>query len=122
MARPPQPDKALVRSGDAVRDLGAAVDAIRTRAGADQVAILGWATGGHWAGMYATVDPAKVSSIVFYNTLYGYSPEHSGLGRGSSLADPNHPDRFDIERFGSGLRPKGETDRFEYSPHFRACM
>lgn len=89
----------LVRSGEAVRDLAAAVDAVLTRSGAEQVAILGWATGGHWAGHYASLYPEKVSKIVFYNTLYGYTPEHPRIGRGSRLADPEAPERFNLARF-----------------------
>lgn len=89
----------LVRSGAAVRDLAAAVDAVLARTGSQKVAILGWATGGHWAGMYAALNPGKVSKLVFYNTLYGYTAEHKLIGRGSRLADPDLPERFNLARF-----------------------
>ena len=89
----------LVRSGRAVRDLAAAVDAILARNGAARVAILGWATGGHWAGLYAALHPEKVAKIVFYNTLYGYTPAHPVIGPGSRLSLPDRPERFNIERF-----------------------
>ncbi len=99
MSEPRTPTAPLVRSGDAVRDLAAAVDAVLERRAAEQVAILGWATGGHWAGHYASLYPETVSKIVFYNTLYGYTPDHPVLGQGSRLAAPETPNRFDIDRF-----------------------
>lgn len=99
MEEPPAVSAPLVRSGDAVRDLSAAVDAILERTGAAQVAILGWATGGHWAGYYAALNPRKVAKLVFYNTLYGYTADHPRIGRGSRLAMAQAPDQFDLERF-----------------------
>lgn len=95
----PEPSAPLVRSGEAVRDIGAAIRTIRDRTGADEVALLGWATGGHWAGMYAAMSPDTVSRVVFYNTLYGYTAEHANIGAGSRLSDPENPQRFAIERF-----------------------
>ncbi|HIC80000.1 MAG TPA: alpha/beta hydrolase [Kiloniellaceae bacterium] len=99
MNQPRAVTQPLVRSGEAVRDLAAAVDAVLTRSGAEQVAILGWATGGHWAGHYASLYPQRVSKLVFYNTLYGHTPEHPRIGKGSRLADPENPDRFNLARF-----------------------
>ena len=99
MSKPRAASTPLVRSGAAVRDLGAAVDAVLSRTGAGKTAILGWATGGHWAGMYAAFEPEKVSKVVFYNTLYGYSPGHPVIGRGSRVADPDNPEQFNLERF-----------------------
>ena len=99
MGRSRTPTAPLVRSGAAVRDIGAAVDAIRTRTGSEQVSILGWATGGHWAGMYATLSPGKVSRLILLNTLYGYTADHAVIGRGSGLATAEDPGRFNIERF-----------------------
>lgn len=101
MQAPADTSAPLVRSGAAVRDIAAAVDAVRARTASDRVALLGWATGGHWAGMYAASDPDKVSRLVLYNALYGYTPDHPVLGRGSRLSDPDNPDRFNIDRFRS---------------------
>lgn len=103
--RPPEMERSrvstapLVRSGAAVRDLAAAVDAVRERSGAAQVAILGWATGGHWAGLYSALHPQTVSKLVFYNTLYGYTGGHAAIGIGSRLSSPVDPERFNIELF-----------------------
>lgn len=59
MEEPPAVSAPLVRSGDAVRDLSAAVDAILERAGVAQVAILGWATGGPLGGILCCPESAK---------------------------------------------------------------
>lgn len=99
MDEPRRAESALTRTGAAVRDLAAATDAIRARRASEQTAILGWATGGHWAGAYAAYAPETVSKLVLYNSLYGYTAEHPVLGRGSRLADPDNPERFNIERF-----------------------
>ena len=99
MEAPRKSTPPLVRSGTAVRDIAAAVDAILSRTGAKEVALLGWATGGHWAGYYATIAPGKVSKLVFYNTLYGYTVDHKVIGRNSRVADPNNRDRFNLKRF-----------------------
>lgn len=97
----PPAGEPLARSEEVVRDLRAVVQAVRSRARVEQVAIAGWATGGHWAGMYASREPAKVSHLVIYNSLYGAHAGHPTLGPGSDLADRKHPDRFDAARFGA---------------------
>lgn len=99
----------LVRTGTAVRDLAAAVDAVRSETGADQVALVGWATGGHWAGAYTAHNPQSVSRIVFYNTLYGYNDDHPAIGRGSGLASADDPERFNIARFQNYRFSTGES-------------
>ncbi|ABD88287.1 alpha/beta hydrolase [Rhodopseudomonas palustris] len=91
----------LVRSAAVVRDLGAVVDAVQARTRTLKVALLGWATGGHWAGMYASQNPGKVSHLVIYNSLYGAHAGHKTLGPGSDTADPNDPGRFNVQRFGA---------------------
>ncbi|MEA2231184.1 MAG: hypothetical protein QOD83_1000 [Solirubrobacteraceae bacterium] len=100
MSRPPEGTRPLVRSDEAVRDVGAAVDAVRSRTGERQVALLGWATGGHWAGMYASQQPAKVDNLVIYNSLYGPIDGHPTLGRGSDNEDPQRPGYFNEGAFG----------------------
>jgi pimeloyl-ACP methyl ester carboxylesterase len=49
---PPQANPPAVGSDEAVRDIAAVVDWVRAHRHRP-VAVLGWATGGHWAGMYA---------------------------------------------------------------------
>ena len=93
--------KPLVNSNEVVRDIGAVMQAVVKRTATSNVALLGWATGGHWAGMYASLHPEAVSHLVMYNALYGAHEGHENLGRGSFLSDPNDSDRFNTARFGA---------------------
>lgn len=91
----------LVNSYEVVRDIDAVVKAVKERTGASEVALLGWATGGHWAGMYASLSPDAVSHLVMYNALYGAHEGHAELVRAASLADPNDPGRFNTAEYGA---------------------
>ncbi|NOK63033.1 MAG: alpha/beta fold hydrolase [Chloroflexi bacterium AL-W] len=95
MELPPEANGPLARSDEVVRDIGAVVDAVRQRTGVNRVALLGWATGGHWMGQYASIHSHKVSHLVLYNSLYGGTFEHPMLGRGSANEDPENPGQFD---------------------------
>ncbi len=59
-----------VTSEEAVRDIAAVVRSLQARQ-PGPVALFGWATGGHWAGMYASRHPDAVSHLIVLNTLYG---------------------------------------------------
>ncbi len=59
-----------VSSDEAVRDIGAVIASIQARE-RGPVALLGFAVGGHWAGMYASLHPEAVSHLVLLNTIYG---------------------------------------------------
>lgn len=91
----------LVNSHVVVRDIDAVVQVVRERTGASEVVLLGWATGGHWAGMYASLYPDAISHLVMYNALYGAHKGHEHLGRDSFMSDPDNPDRFNTKRFGA---------------------
>jgi pimeloyl-ACP methyl ester carboxylesterase len=97
MDEPPQPSFPLTRSNEVVRDLAGVVEEVRHRIQAGQVAVVGWATGGMWAGHYASLYPERVSHLVFYNALYGGHDGHPVLGRGSANEDRHHPGRFNTE-------------------------
>ncbi|MGW4466283.1 alpha/beta hydrolase [Micromonospora sp. NPDC004704] len=105
LSEPAQANPPAVRSDAVVRDVAAVVDMIsaRNRAGnpSGRVALLGWATGGHWLGQYAAANPARVSHLLLYNSLYGASDTHPTLGRGSSYEDPNRPGRFNAANYGA---------------------
>lgn len=101
MSRPPEAGPPLVRSNEVVADVAAVVDWIRNRRAVERVALLGWATGAHSLGYYASLHPTRVSHLVLYNTLYGGSPTHPSLGSGSDLEDPKHPGRFHAAGFGA---------------------
>lgn len=94
-----------VRSDEAVADIAAVVDEIIQRSSGSgvpsQVALVGWATGGHWAGQYAAENPDKVGHLVLYNSLYGAVDGHPTLGRGSDYEDPTRPGQFNAAEFGA---------------------
>ena len=79
-----------VSSDEAVRDIGAVVASIQAR-DRRPVALLGWATGAHWVGMYATTHPDAVSHLVMLNTIYGTPGAWSMR---SLLEDSEHPGEF----------------------------
>jgi pimeloyl-ACP methyl ester carboxylesterase len=100
MNRPPAESAPLMRTDEALRDIAAAIRAITEWSGDPKVSIVGWATGGHWAGAYATKHPGSVERIVLYNTLYGGASDHASLGHGSALEDPKNPGQFNAAAFG----------------------
>lgn len=101
MQQPATGRPALGRSSDIVRDIAAIVEWIRVRHRGAGPVILGWATGGHWAGHYASLYSDRISGIILLNTLYGGTPEHPSLGRGSDLEDPNRPGAFNAAAYGA---------------------
>ena len=92
---------ALVRSSDAVADIDAAVDFVRQRSGNAKVALLGWATGGQWAGHYATLHSPKLSAVVMLNSLYRGASPHPLIGRGTAMEDKQRPGRYSSEACGN---------------------
>jgi pimeloyl-ACP methyl ester carboxylesterase len=90
MSEPPERHPPLVRSDEAVRDVGAVVDWIQQRSGGAKVALLGWAVGGHWAGFYASLHSEKISHLILLNTLYAGSDQHAMLGHATDMEDPQH--------------------------------
>jgi alpha-beta hydrolase superfamily lysophospholipase len=92
---------ALARSSDVVRDIAAVIEWLRARHQGTKPAILGWATGGHWAGHYASIYSDRLSGVILLNTLYGGAPDHPTLGRGSDLEDPARPGAFNAAAMGA---------------------
>jgi pimeloyl-ACP methyl ester carboxylesterase len=84
----------LVRSLEAVTDIDAAVDLVRERTGVSRISIFGWATGGQWAGFYATLHSDKISHLILLNSLYGSDAPHPLMGHGSDMEDPAKPGRL----------------------------
>ncbi len=101
MSDPPEAHAPVVHSDEVVRDVAAVVDWIRKRTGARRVDMLGWATGGHWLGDYASLYPDRVGHLVLHNTLYAGSSVHPLLGHGTDLEDPEHPGQFNAKAFGA---------------------
>jgi pimeloyl-ACP methyl ester carboxylesterase len=94
MSEPPEANPPLARSAEVARDIHAVVRWIGQRHTNRPLAALGWATGGQWLGYYATLYPERLSHLILFNALYGGSPDHPSIGRGSDLEDPQHPGRF----------------------------
>jgi pimeloyl-ACP methyl ester carboxylesterase len=91
MNEPPEKNPPLVRSPQAVHDIQAVVEWVSKEHHIQRVAILGWATGGHWAGYFATLRPDLVSHLILCNTLYGAS---TAWPLQKTLQDPNDPTRL----------------------------
>jgi pimeloyl-ACP methyl ester carboxylesterase len=102
MERPPEESQPLSRAYLVLRDVDAVVRAVQQRTRAKRITLLGWATGGLWAGFYASLQPERVGHLVLLNSLYGGSDRHPMLGPGSPTADPAHPDRLDPSLGGYG--------------------
>lgn len=91
MEEPAQNHPPLVRSVEAVEDIDAAVEFVRKRTGTNRVSLFGWATGGQWAGYYATLHSEKLSHLILLNSLYGADAPHPLMGHGSDMEDPAKP-------------------------------
>jgi pimeloyl-ACP methyl ester carboxylesterase len=94
MQSSPEGKPALVRSNEAVQDIDAAIKFIRARTKNARVTLLGWASGGQWAGHYASLHSENLSGLIVLNSLYrGVSP-HALIGRGSGMEDPAQPGHY----------------------------
>lgn len=91
MEEPAQNHPPLARSVEAVEDIDAAVEFVRKRTGTNRVSLFGWATGGQWAGYYATLHSEKLSHLILLNSLYGADAPHPLMGHGSDMEDPAKP-------------------------------
>jgi pimeloyl-ACP methyl ester carboxylesterase len=101
MSQPPEGRAPLVRSSEVVRDVVAVVEWIRGRTATPRVALLGWATGGQRLGHYASLYSDRVSHLLLLNALYGATAQHSMIGPGSDLEDPERPGRFRFAAVGA---------------------
>ncbi|XVQ09825.1 alpha/beta hydrolase [Spirillospora sp. CA-255316] len=100
MDRPARDNPPPAVGAEVVRDIAAVVERVRNRGGR-RVALVGWATGGHWLGWYASRHQAAVGHLVIYNSLYGAVDGHPTLGRGSDYEDPARPGEFNAGLFGA---------------------
>jgi pimeloyl-ACP methyl ester carboxylesterase len=105
MDRPPEESRPLSRAFEVVRDVDAVRKLAAQRTGSQQVGLIGWATGGMWAGFYASLRPEAVAGLATINALYGGSDVHAMLGPGSAVAQPGQPLRFDSATGGYALYP-----------------
>jgi pimeloyl-ACP methyl ester carboxylesterase len=101
MDEPPSAHPPLVRSNEAARDIAVTVDWIRRKRSVAKVALFGWATGGQWAGYYASLYPDRVSALVVLNSLYRGASPHPVMGHGSDMEDPEQRDHFNQKACGA---------------------
>jgi len=71
LREPRERNPPAVTSEEAVRDIGAVVGLISSIHSGERVGLIGWATGGHWAGMYTARHNETVQCLVILNSLYG---------------------------------------------------
>lgn len=90
--KPAESNPPAVTSEEAVRDIGAVVQEISNRTNQPKVALLGWATGGHWAGFYTSQNNEKISHLVMLNSLYGVAAPWELTER---FEDPKNLGTFD---------------------------
>jgi pimeloyl-ACP methyl ester carboxylesterase len=105
MDQPPERSRPLSRAHEVIRDLDAVARLASKHNGGAKVGLVGWATGGLWAGWYAALKPETVAGLVTLNALYGGSDVHAMLGPGSAFAQPGQPRRFDPATGGYALYP-----------------
>ncbi|VFR57243.1 alpha/beta hydrolase fold [plant metagenome] len=89
-----------VRSNEAVRDIDAVVSDIRRRhPGDERLSAIGWATGSQWLGHYASLNPERISHLIYYNAAYG-GPA-GGWSLQKEFGDPQQPAELDRSRHGA---------------------
>jgi pimeloyl-ACP methyl ester carboxylesterase len=86
LAAPP-----AAQAEEAVADIARVADWARSHKGSEKVALLGFASGGHWAGLYAAGRPDKVERLASINALYAVK---APWPLRSAFADPNDSSRF----------------------------
>jgi pimeloyl-ACP methyl ester carboxylesterase len=85
MNEPPENNKPLVTTEDAIRDYGTAVDYILKSRGLDKIDVMGWSWGTSIAGGYTAGHNDKVNRLVLYAPLWVFKEGARVLAAGSSL-------------------------------------
>src|SRR5205085_3591781 len=70
MDKPAAESEPIVRSETAVKDVGAAVDFILKRRGAEKINLLGWSWGTSIMGWYTAQNNDKVNKLVLYAPVW----------------------------------------------------
>ncbi|MBD2103696.1 alpha/beta fold hydrolase [Leptolyngbya sp. FACHB-261] len=91
MSQPLTASPPAVTSAEAVEDISTVVSWLRVRNRGQRVALIGWASGGHWAGMYTSGNNQQVSHLVMLNSLYGVD---APWPLRESFEDPSRPGQF----------------------------
>jgi pimeloyl-ACP methyl ester carboxylesterase len=82
MGQPPSANPPFADTGDAVKDVSAAVEFILKRRGVAKINLVGWSWGTAIMGTYTAQNNAKVNRLVLYAPLYAMreAPPISGVG------------------------------------------
>jgi len=96
MDRPPQNSAPLVSTKEAADDIETVVGWV-TRRTHEKTALLGWASGGHWACAYASRGPADLSALILLNTLYSVNAPWELR---ASMQERDNPEQFDLHAGG----------------------
>jgi len=98
MDPPPENSAPLVPTKEAADDIATVVNWVVRRTH-EKTALLGWASGGHWACAYASRGPAALTALILLNTLYSVNAPWELR---ASMQDRNDPEQFD--RHAGGYR------------------
>ncbi|PYX05549.1 MAG: hypothetical protein DMG88_21160 [Acidobacteria bacterium] len=109
MDLPAEKSTPLVSTKEAADDIETVVGWVGRRTH-EKTALLGWASGGHWACAYASRRPADLSELILLNTLYSINAPWELR---SSMQDRANTERFDphgggyriVDHCGAGMRP-----------------
>ena len=116
MSRPPEESAPLSRCMEIVRDVDAAVEALREATGVEKVALMGWGVGSTIMLMHAAMWPEKISHLILYNALYGGGSDHPRY-KNHPLEDPARPGHFNAAHYGgySYNSPQMLVDKWDQS-------
>jgi pimeloyl-ACP methyl ester carboxylesterase len=98
MDRPSHNSALLVSTKEAADDIERVVGWVVRRTH-EKTALLGWASGGHWACAYASRGPADLNALILLNTLYSVNAPWELR---ASMQDRDNPEQFD--RHAGGYR------------------
>jgi len=85
MSEPPEANKPIVTTADAVHDFGAAVDYILATRGLEKIDVIGWSWGTSIAGAYTSAHDDKVNRLVLYAPLWLFKEGAQVLAAGKTL-------------------------------------
>lgn len=69
LSDPPEANPPQVQTGEAARDIRAALDLASERRGGREVTLFGWATGGQWGAYLAANNSEGISGLITLNSL-----------------------------------------------------
>jgi pimeloyl-ACP methyl ester carboxylesterase len=105
MNEPPGNNPPQVNSDEALEDILAAVNWISKTEDVSKINLLGWASGGHWAAMFASRHNELIAKLILVNTMYGVSAPWK-------IGEESDPDKVEAYRQATG---ENLVRRWEFS-------